>query len=122
MDGPLPVEIVYDMIGGNCPVQAEGQINGYYFYFRARGEGWHMELGLPKGHVGWYGVAAWEYEEDYHGPEKDAGWIGLNEAKTFIEKAARLWHMDKGWEACDKLAAEIREEYRERGEIDDTDS
>lgn len=120
MDTPLPMTIEYEWCGGNCPVQAEGHINGYYFYFRARGEGWGIELGLPKGHVGWYGVAAWEYEEEYHGSEKDAGWMGEDEAKVFIEKSARLWHMDEGWKACDALAAEILEEYRQRGELDQT--
>lgn len=114
----IPVEIQYEWCGGNCPVQAEGHLNGYYFYFRGRGEGWHIEVGIPKGHVGWYGVAAWEYEETYHGPSKDAGWMGEDEAKAFIEQAARRWAADEGWKASDALAAEIAAEYRARGELD----
>lgn len=119
MVGPCPVDIVYDMCGGNCPVQAEGTINGYTFDFRARGEGWTMEVGIPKGNLGWYGVSAWDYEEKYDGPERDAGWMTVDEAKVLVEKAARLWHADEGWDACDALDAEIREEYRQRGELDE---
>ena len=32
--------LMIDWCGGNCPVQAEGKINGKPFYFRARGECW----------------------------------------------------------------------------------
>lgn len=116
--GTVPVVIEYESCGGNCPVQAEGHLNGYYFYFRGRGESWHLEVGIPKGHVGWYGVAAWEYEEDYDGPSEDAGWMGIDEAKAFIEQAARQWAADEGWKASDALAAEIAAEYRARGELD----
>lgn len=121
LDGPVPVSIDYEWCGGNCPVQAEGTFNGYYFYFRARGEGWTLEVGIPKGHVGWYGITAWEYEEKYGGPEQDAGWMSEDEARIFVEKAARLWHADEGWKASEILAAEVKEEYRQRGELDEAE-
>lgn len=124
MDTPLPVDIEYEWCGGNCPVQAEGTINGYSFYFRARGDGWGLEVGAPKNHPGWYdmpGCDAWYYEEDYFGPERDAGWMGEDEAKVFVEKAARLWHEDKGWIACDAAAEQTAKEYRERGDLNESD-
>mgnify|MGYP001570443230 CR=1 FL=1 len=36
------MEIIYKSLGGNCPVQAEGTINGHGFYFRSRGEYWYL--------------------------------------------------------------------------------
>jgi hypothetical protein len=36
---------VIDVIGGSCPVQAEGTIDGVPFYFRARGGSWTMAIG-----------------------------------------------------------------------------
>lgn len=118
MEGPVPVDIVYEMCGGNCPVQADGTFNGYYFYFRGRGEGWTMEVGIPKGNLGWDGISAWDYEEKYEGPKEDAGWMSEDEARVFVEKAARLWHADEGWKACDALDAEVQEEYRQRAELE----
>ena len=37
--------IIIDSFGGNCPVQAEGTIDGKPFYFRARGSSWSMSIG-----------------------------------------------------------------------------
>lgn len=74
-------------LGGNCPVQAEGRIDGYGFYFRARGDQWSLEIYTgPEG--------PWEYEEDY-GVWPAAGWMEKEEAEEFIYKAAKLFH-DKG--------------------------
>ena len=33
------------MIGGNCPVQAEGRIDGLPLYFRARSSHWSLGIG-----------------------------------------------------------------------------
>lgn len=73
-------------IGGNCPVQAEGTIDGKEFYFRARGHSWRLEIG------GEMVVAPeWKYEEDYGDGPYDAGWMDQSEALAFIAKAAALY-------------------------------
>jgi len=78
-------------IGGNCPVQAEGMIGGLPFYFRARGEHWSFRVadkpdGDPVDGLGFY------YEESYaEGEQFAAGWMEESEARTFIEKAAKLY-------------------------------
>jgi hypothetical protein len=36
--------IEYDWIGGYCPLQAEGTIDGNHFYFRAKGTRWEFAI------------------------------------------------------------------------------
>ena len=78
-------EITTTLIGGNCPVQAEGTINGHEFYFRARGDSWSLSVGGPDvvGHPVWY------YEQPY-GEWPDAGWMSVDEARAFILKGAKI--------------------------------
>lgn len=78
MSAPI---IVIDLIGGNCPVQAEGTINGAPFYFRARGARWRVEVGEPH---------FWSMEQPF-GEWPDAGWMSEDDARGFIEIAAGLF-------------------------------
>lgn len=84
----MPYEIT--SIGGNCPVQAEGSIDGMPFYFRARGEHWSFSVadspeGDPVDGKGFY------YEEPYGDRRFAAGWMEESEALVFIKKAAQLY-------------------------------
>jgi hypothetical protein len=81
-----------DFIGGNCPVQAEGVIDGQDFYFRARGSKWSMSIGgrdiilNPK----------WYYEEPYREEGSfDAGWMTESEAFGFICFAIEMFRNQK---------------------------
>ena len=80
-------DIVIQWLGGNCPVQSKGFINDKPFYFRARGDSWRMNIGgadiVEAPH--------WSYEEDYGDGPFDAGWMTEDEARSFIEKSARLF-------------------------------
>jgi len=98
-------EVIIQMLGGNCPVQAEGTINGQPFYFRARGDSWRMNIG------------DWSYEEDYGTGPFDAGWMTEDEARAFIKQSADKFAMhrdqsteDEWWErvfsAKDLIAVE----------------
>ncbi|MDM9627386.1 hypothetical protein QTL95_15870 [Rhizobium sp. S152] len=49
-----------DDLAGYCPVQAEGQFDGLYFYFRARGSHWRFEAG---GNESGTKGATWWHEE-----------------------------------------------------------
>ena len=82
MSEPLPYKIT--MIGGNCPVQAKGAVNGRAFYFRARGEHWSMEIGDDPPN---FNVENWYYDEEYPGSKYDAGWMEEEEALALIKKA-----------------------------------
>lgn len=67
-------------IGGNCPVQAEGGVDGVAFYFRARGAAWEFWVG-PE--ADWFSDRSFSFEGDY-GAWPDAGWMPRHEALGFI--------------------------------------
>lgn len=66
--------------GGNCPVQAEGMVDGQTFYFRARGDAWSLDIGPEDT---WHGDGAWRIDGDY-GSGFDAGWMHKHEALGFM--------------------------------------
>lgn len=69
-----------DYLGGNCPVQAEGTVDGQPYYFRARGNAWELWIGQS---ADWWSDRAWSIERDY-GSWPDAGWMPRHEALGFI--------------------------------------
>ncbi len=82
-------------LGGHCPVQAEGFVDGFPFYFRARGNHWSMTIAnrvdFPQEDL-YHGCPdAWYYEEKYGEGPFDAGWMELSEANRFIRKAVKLY-------------------------------
>jgi hypothetical protein len=79
--------IEIEWIGGNCPVQAEGTVDGKEFYFRARGEAWSMQIGGQDV----VGNPEWSYGEDYGDEPFAAGWMSEEEARAFIDKAIGLY-------------------------------
>ena len=93
------------MIGGNCPVQAEGTVDGAEFYFRARGRRWALYVATDGGDP--LDNGAWVYHEHYdipglEGPGGDAfaaGWMEESEARAFIAKAAQIYHDRSGRDA-----------------------
>ena len=92
-----PPEIVITCLGGNCPVQAEGTIDGKPFYFRSRGEHWSMSIGGEDV----VGNPEWRHEEEYGDGPFEAGWITEDEAREFIKKSAGRFHMGCKGVTCD---------------------
>ncbi len=86
--------IVPRYLGGNCPVQGEGTIDGEPYYFRARGEHWSIEIGggfvLEDAEKGIPGIGFYHEEEWGDGPY-DAGWMPDDVARQMIEKAAAIF-------------------------------
>ena len=78
--------IKIETIGGFCPVQAEGTIDGKEFYFRARGDSWRIGIGGDP-----VGNPEWGYSEPWGDNAYAAGWMDLEIAKDMIEKAAKLY-------------------------------
>ena len=98
--------IVISMIGGHCPMQAEGTIDGVPFYFRARGRDWSMGIGQdPVGipHPSeirteppyivdadeWYCLCTWGTEPFA------AGWMEESEARRLISWCAEEYLRQK---------------------------
>ena len=79
--------LVIDRLGGHCPVQAKGTVDGKPFYFRARDEHWSMRIGGTDV----VGAPEWMYEEEYDEGPSMAGWMTEDEARAFIDKAVRLY-------------------------------
>ena len=82
-----PPEIIVRDLGGNCPVEAEGWLDGAVpFYFRARGASWSITVGW-RAHTD---CAGWEYREAY-GTWPEAGWMDHDDAFRMIQRGALIW-------------------------------
>ncbi len=88
---------------GKCPVQAEGKINGFPFYFRSRGGNWSLSIAKTKRgnplnyekchvHREPYSGIHRDEPEDFHGRKVQfgAGYAERDECRAFIERAAAL--------------------------------
>lgn len=73
--------VFIDNIGGWCPVQAEGTIDGHPFYFRSRGERWSLEIQADQ---------PWSMGARY-GTWPQAGYMPLDEAVELIIEGARAF-------------------------------
>ncbi|MGL5735424.1 MAG: hypothetical protein ACRCYS_11210 [Beijerinckiaceae bacterium] len=73
-------------IGGNCPVQAEGTVEGCAFYFRARGDEWQFHVAPTDADI-FSERELFYIERAYGAGPFDAGWMPLHEAYGFITDA-----------------------------------
>ncbi|TAX05594.1 hypothetical protein ELH97_25120 (plasmid) [Rhizobium leguminosarum] len=83
-----------DELAGYCPVQAQGEFDGSYFYLRARGSYWRFEAG---GNENGTKGAKWWYEE--HWPNKtgfEAGYMSDENAIRCILKAVEIYRAEDG--------------------------
>ena len=82
---------------GKCPVQAEGTINGYPFYFRSRHARWSIRIALTKDGDPFDNDALF-IEEDYPTKEDQpeyrrvsAGYASKEECIEFIKRHAETF-------------------------------
>jgi hypothetical protein len=87
-------------IGGACPVQGYGVVDGYPWYFRARGSCWSLDVAVdpladPVG-VGWdvYGFSTGGEADE--GEMFSASWMSFSEAWRHIEQGLLEF---QGWNA-----------------------
>lgn len=79
-------EVTIRYIGGNCPVQAEGTVDGKQFYFRARGDSLQMSVHDTDPLCD----DAWFFEQGYR-QWPEAGWIAEDLARLWIAFALAEW-------------------------------
>jgi len=78
--------------GGACPVQGTGLVDGHEAYFRARGDGWSLEIYA-------LGVSADDLKAepifDHHDAESGASWLPAEKSRAHIETAVALFRERK---------------------------
>jgi hypothetical protein len=80
-DGVFEAEGVHIPFAGACPVQGDGEVDGFGCYYRSRGSGWALEIKIG-------GDEPWTYGEwDYVWP--DGGWIHRDESMKNLAKAVQ---------------------------------
>ena len=77
-----PEGVRVECFGGNCPVQAEGFVDGEAFYFRARGNRWTMDIGGDPMMNPEFSAAG-----DWGDKPYAAGWMPVETAHALIVKA-----------------------------------
>ena len=82
---------------GTCPVQAEGTIDGYPFYFRSRHARWSLQVALSQDGDP-FDDYAWAIAEDYPLKEGEtdfrrvsAGYASKEECIEFIKRHAETF-------------------------------
>lgn len=99
------------MIGGNCPVQAKGFVDGHAFYFRARGDSWQFHVAPTSDLI--FDADVFYICRDY-GEFPDAGWMPRHEALGFIVQAIGEFRALTSAEAKPRIAAQVeRDKSRE---------
>ena len=85
-------------LGGNCPVQAEGEVDGQRFYFRARGDAWEFHVAKHDWEL--INASIFYLERDY-GAWPDAGWMPPHEALRFIVGSIQAFRQSDRSEASE---------------------
>jgi hypothetical protein len=78
--------IIIEHQGGSCPYQAEGTVNDYPFYFRARGDKLQFNVNNIGENYDYFNVIY--YYEEIYGVWPDAGFIDKEVVEEFISRAS----------------------------------
>ena len=76
-------------LGGNCPVQGEGEVDGHAFYFRARGNEWQFHVAMTDEQI--FHDDVFYHEQEYGDEEYAAGWMPVADAGDFIVDAIQMF-------------------------------
>lgn len=80
--------MVINSLGGNCPVQGDGTVDGVPFYFRARGEHWSMSIGPDPVSICCGMIDGWHREQPWGDGPFAAGWMERDVAREIITRCA----------------------------------
>lgn len=109
-------EIEYTELGGACPVQADGAIDGHPFYFRYRGDQWSLTIAPIGGDPMDTIAAVYFRSRDNHTGEYFNGWMEDDEVREIVVACAREWA--EGGRGSRRPAEESEPERRERFDED----
>jgi hypothetical protein len=78
-------------------VQAEGEMDGAYWYFRARGERWTLTVSADpeERYASFHSTPLFEHEEPYGTEPYEAGYMPEEQAITFIMRTLFRWREKK---------------------------
>lgn len=77
---------------GLCPVEGEGSVDGYEFYFRARGQRWTLYVAAVAGEAGDpLDASAWSTGAPWAG----AGYMSESEAWRLIGEGVATWRAER---------------------------
>jgi len=105
-------EIIYTELGGACPVQAEGTIDGHPFYFRYRGDEWSLTIAPVGGDPMDTAAAVYYRNRRDHTGEIFNGWMEDAEVREIIAACAQEWA--EGGRGSRRPAEEAAEEREAR--------
>jgi len=87
------MNIEFEWLGGYCPVQAEGTINEYPFYFRSRGNHWSFSV-APKGESP-VSMGMFFRREKWGNKSFAAGYMPEKEVRRIIQKCAEEFEKEE---------------------------
>lgn len=76
-------DLVVTWVGGACPTQSEGTMNGQPYYFRARHGNWDLHMG-GKAHI-------FEPEMVISGNDPTVGWMEDGDVIEILRNGARIF-------------------------------
>ena len=82
------MELTITHLGGSCPVQGDGTVEGIPFYFRARGQHWSMAIGADPVAISCGYKSGWYRQEKWGSGAFDAGFMKKDEALGLINRCA----------------------------------
>jgi hypothetical protein len=88
-------------IYGACPLQGEGTVDGFAWYFRARGSSWSFEVSDSFSEADIDATHYWDRSKNYwcdegtYGTGYDASWMPFSVAWNLIESAIATYRASK---------------------------
>lgn len=88
-----------DQMGGQCPVQVEGRVDGQWFYFRARGQSWQFHVAPSEAEI--FSKPSFYIEGSYGEKKFAAGYMPDADALLIMTHAINLYRIHRdlqdGW-------------------------
>lgn len=94
LEDEMPSGLKIDYIAGDTPVFAEGRVDGFDFYFRARGNWWQFEV-AHQDDLSFSQGPMWKIERRYGVERFAAGYMPKAEALGFILDSVGRFRMDR---------------------------